>query len=269
MQVPRHRTQGREHGRHRSYLAITASVAVITGVLVAGVLGFGWLRGPDSGSATQAAARVTHAPCSAGPAGTCAGISGSPGGVATPARSQHQATPTPTVAARRSSRPVAVPAPASSSAAPSGAAPGTGTTDASATASVLAFINQARAQAGLPAYTVSSGLQTSSGRHNQLMASGCGLSHQCPGEPSLGSRETAAGVSWTAAGENIGEGGPVADTTTAITAMAVTLTQDMLNEKPPDDGHRLNLLSSTFGRIGIAIYRGSDGTVWMTQDFAN
>ena len=51
--------------------------------------------------------------------------------------------------------------------------------------------------------------------------------------------------------------------------MAVTLTQDMLNEKPPDDGHRLNLLSSTFGRIGIAIYRGSDGTVWMTQDFAN
>jgi uncharacterized protein YkwD len=134
---------------------------------------------------------------------------------------------------------------------------------------VLAFINEARAQAGLPAYIVSSGLQTSSGRHNQLMASGCGLSHQCPGEPSLGSRETAAGVSWTAAGENIGEGGPVADTTTAITAMAVTLTQDMLNEKPPDDGHRLNLLSSTFSRIGIAIYRGSDGTVWMTQDFAN
>jgi uncharacterized protein YkwD len=101
------------------------------------------------------------------------------------------------------------------------------------------------------------------------MASGCGLSHQCPGEPSLGSRETAAGVSWTAAGENIGEGGPVADNTAAITAMAVTLTQDMLNEKPPDDGHRLNLLSSTFVRIGTAIYRGSDGTVWMTQDFAN
>jgi len=134
---------------------------------------------------------------------------------------------------------------------------------------VLALINQARAQAGLPAYTVSAGLQASSGRHNQLMASGCGLSHQCPGEPSLGSRETAAGVSWTAAGENIGEGGPVAGTTTGITQMALALTQDMLNEKPPADGHRQNLLSSTFTHIGIAIYRGSDGTVWMTQDFSN
>jgi uncharacterized protein YkwD len=134
---------------------------------------------------------------------------------------------------------------------------------------VLAVINRARAQAGLPGYTVLSGLQASAGKHNSLMAGGCGLSHQCPGEPPLGERETAAGVSWTAAGENIGEAGPVADTTAAITQMAVALTQDMLNEKPPDDGHRLNLLSSTFTHIGIAIFRGSDGTVWMTQDFAN
>jgi uncharacterized protein YkwD len=134
---------------------------------------------------------------------------------------------------------------------------------------VLAVINQARAQAGLPAYTITSGLDLSSSRHNQLMASGCGLSHQCPGEPSLGARETAAGVHWTAAGENIGEGGPVADTTAAITQMAVALTQDMLNEKPPDDGHRQNILSSTFTRVGITIQRSASGTVWMTQDFSN
>ena len=31
-----------------------------------------------------------------------------------------------------------------------------------------------------------------------------------------------AGVVWTAAGENIGEGGPVADTAAAIAAMAVS-----------------------------------------------
>jgi uncharacterized protein YkwD len=134
---------------------------------------------------------------------------------------------------------------------------------------VLALINQARAQAGLPAYTVLSGLVTSAGKHNQVMAAGCGLSHQCPGEPALGQRETNAGVQWTAAGENIGEGGPVADTTAAITQMAVALTQDMLNEKPPDDGHRLNILSSAFTHVGIVVSRGSNGTVWMTQDFAN
>lgn len=101
------------------------------------------------------------------------------------------------------------------------------------------------------------------------MAGGCGLSHQCPGEPELGARETAAGVTWTACGENIGEGGPVADTTAAIAGMAVALTQDMLNEQPPDDGHRRNILSSSFTHIGIAVYRDPSGTVWLTQDFSN
>jgi uncharacterized protein YkwD len=134
---------------------------------------------------------------------------------------------------------------------------------------VLAAINAARSAAGLPGYTLLAGLQVSARRHNLLMAQGCGLSHQCAGEPGLGARETSAGVRWTAAGENIGEGGPVADTTSAITQMAVGLTRDMLAEKPPDDGHRLNILSSTFTSIGIAIYRASNGTVWMTQDFAN
>jgi uncharacterized protein YkwD len=152
---------------------------------------------------------------------------------------------------------------------PAAAPSPSGSAATSAAASVLDLINQARAQAGVPAYTILSGLQVSSAGHNQLMADGCGLSHQCPGEPALGDRETAAGVHWTAAGENIGEGGPMADTTAAITQMADALTQDMLNEKPPDDGHRLNLLSSTFTHVGIAIYRSSDGTVWMTQDFSN
>jgi uncharacterized protein YkwD len=101
------------------------------------------------------------------------------------------------------------------------------------------------------------------------MAQGCGLSHQCPGEPSLGARETAAGVHWTSAGENIGEGGPVADAQSAIAAMADGLTSDMLAEQPPNDGHRLNILSSAFHHIGIAVYLSSSGTVWMTQDFSN
>ena len=138
-----------------------------------------------------------------------------------------------------------------------------------AASQVLALINQARSQAGLPAYSFLAGLNDSAAAHNARMADGCGLSHQCPGEPPLGTRETDAGVTWTAAGENIGEGGPVADTPAAIAQMAVSLTQDMLNEKPPDDGHRLNILSSTFTFIGIAVTIDGSGTVWMTQDFAN
>ncbi len=139
----------------------------------------------------------------------------------------------------------------------------------SAAAQVLALINQARAAAGLPALTVTAGLQASSAAHNQMMASGCGLSHQCPGEAALGARESAAGVIWTAGGENIGDGGPVAATDAAIANMAVGLTRSMLNEQPPDDGHRMNILSSTFTHIGITVYRSSSGTVWLTQDFSD
>jgi uncharacterized protein YkwD len=134
---------------------------------------------------------------------------------------------------------------------------------------VLALINQARARAGRPALVFSAALDRSAAAHNQTMAGGCGLSHQCAGEPGLGARESAAGARWTAAGENIGEGGPEPGTTTAITQTAVGLTQDMLNEKPPDDGHRRNILSSSFGHIGIAVFRDSAGTVWMTQDFSS
>ena len=173
-------------------------------------------------------------------------------------------------------------APATGSAAAAASAPAAASAAVTATASsaaptaggsaatqVLALINQARAAAGLSALTVTAGLQASSAAHNQQMASGCGLSHQCPGEAALGARETAAGVIWTAAGENIGEGGPVAATDAAIAKMAVGLTQSMLDEQPPDDGHRMNILSSSFTHIGITVYRASSGTVWLTQDFSN
>jgi uncharacterized protein YkwD len=134
---------------------------------------------------------------------------------------------------------------------------------------VLGLINQARAQQGLPALAISSGLNTSSAAHTSAMAGGCGLSHQCPGEPPLGTRLTNAGVHWTSAGENIGEGGPVTNTTAAITQMAVNLTQSMLDEKPPDDGHRMNILSSSFHFVGITVFLDAKGTVWMTQDFSS
>jgi uncharacterized protein YkwD len=156
-------------------------------------------------------------------------------------------------------------APASPTAQPSASASQPGT----AAGQVLALINQARSSAGLVPLTITAGLESSSSAHNSVMAGGCGLSHQCPGEAALGDRETAAGVRWTAAGENIGEGGPVANTAPAIAQLAVTLTQDMLNEQPPDDGHRLNILSTSFTHIGIAVLRDSSGTVWLTQDFSN
>jgi len=236
--------------------ALTAVyVARSAGVTPAGLAqaGHPHVRSPQAGTAASPAARTV----STAGAHLSAGPGRAPGHGGHPARPRATASPTPSLSpSPRPSR-----SPSASTPPPS--------QQSSAASQVLALINQARAQAGLPLYSLSSGLDSSAGAHNARMAAGCGLSHQCPGEPPLGTRETDAGVTWTSAGENIGEGGPVPDTSVAIAQMALGLTQDMLNEKPPDDGHRLNILSSTFQIIGIAVFRDSSGTVWMTQDFAN
>jgi uncharacterized protein YkwD len=269
----------------------------LLGVLTLVVLGVGGLylgRGALSGgqaAGPQTASTPATAPgCGAAPAGTCTenaadvALAGSPVVVTVPPGKSGTAThpagrTSPSAAARATSSrspSAGATAPATGSAGTPASAPavspapaGAAAEDSAADSQVLGLINQARASAGLPALTLTAGLETSSAKHNLLMASGCGLSHQCAGEPAIGDRETTAGVSWTAAGENIGEGGPVADTSAAIAQMAVGLTQSMLDEQPPDDGHRMNILSSTFTHIGIAVYRDSAGTVWLTQDFSN
>ena len=258
------------------------AVSVLITVLAVGAAGFLVVRLP--GRARETADQATAQPLAASATPARASASGSPG--ATPGRGSSPSASGRVTPHRHAKHPGAAGPPATpaaptpagpastgpASTGPASTAPTTGQAPAGQSAAVrqvLALINQARAQAGLPAYTVSSGLDTSASRHTTVMAGGCGLSHQCPGEPALGDRETAAGVHWTAAGENIGEGGPVAGTAAGIAQMAVGLTQSMLDEKPPDDGHRLNILSSAFTHIGIAVFRDSSGTVWMTQDFSS
>ena len=260
---------------------IAASGALVLAVLIGGslYLGRGAFSSEPSSTGKVANSRTAAAECPAPGAGPCASspaamaVAAAPVVVTVPpshaaGSTRMTSTTTPsapasgTTSARRSASAVASPA-----ASPTGSV--TVDQDGAPAAQVLALINQARATAGLPALTVTAGLETTSSAHNLLMADGCGLSHQCPGEPPIGTRETDAGIDWTSAGENIGEGGPVADTTAAIASMAVGLTQSMLNEQPPNDGHRLNILSTTFTHIGIAVYRDSSGTVWLTQDFSN
>ncbi|WP_305789996.1 CAP domain-containing protein [Symbioplanes lichenis] len=132
----------------------------------------------------------------------------------------------------------------------------------------LAHINAARTAAGVGVLTLDANLSQASAAHNALMVGGCGLSHQCTGEAGLGDRFTAAGVKWTSAGENIGQGN-AANTDASILAAANGLTDLMLAEVAPNDGHRKNLLNAGFKRVGLAVTRGADGRVWFTQDFVN
>jgi uncharacterized protein YkwD len=133
---------------------------------------------------------------------------------------------------------------------------------------VLEHINAARTDAGLSPLTLDTDLSRASAKHNQLMINGCGLEHQCTGESGLGNRFTAQGVEWTSAGENIGFGSS-GSSDAAISKAANGLTDSMLAERPPNDGHRKNLLNTGFKRIGLSVVRDAKGITWMTQDFVN
>jgi uncharacterized protein YkwD len=128
-------------------------------------------------------------------------------------------------------------------------------------------INQDRAANNLPPLAWEPRLERSARVHDLVMAKGCGLMHQCPNEQGLAIRISNQGVQWQTVGENIGEGGPVLFDD--AWNMVLMMHQGMMAEKPPNDGHRLNLLSRDFHRIGISIYIDAHNTLWLTEDFAN
>jgi uncharacterized protein YkwD len=148
------------------------------------------------------------------------------------------------------------------------AAPAT-TSTTSAAGQVLAQLNRVRAGAGAKTLAMNTQLVASAHQHNLVMAGGCGLAHQCSGESDAGARISAQGLRWNTYAENIGYGGPVATTTTAQASMAVRITQSMIDEAAPNDGHRRNILNGSLGKVGIDVYRDAKGTVWITQDFSN
>ncbi len=129
---------------------------------------------------------------------------------------------------------------------------------------LFALINSDRAREGLPSYTLNSTLSTGAYLHSWNMAH-CGLSHACPGEPAPCQRVSNEGISWSVCGENVGYASATPDAWSGVQLIE----QSMLNEQPPDDGHRRNLLSSDFRRIGLGIYLDTQGYVWVTEDFAN
>jgi uncharacterized protein YkwD len=135
--------------------------------------------------------------------------------------------------------------------------------DSSAAAeAVLILINQERASMNRPALQMSEALIDSAHLHNIVMLQAHALSHQLPGEADPGARFSAQGVIWNMEAENIGYDYG------AASQIAVLLNEVMFAERPPDDGHRLNILSSA-NVVGIdVIVNTQDSQVWLTEDFA-
>src|SRR5439155_21961632 len=102
---------------------------------------------------------------------------------------------------------------------------------------VFQAINHDRASNGLTPLSWCTPLANSARQHDLAMEKASTLAHQLDGEANPGDRETQQGITWTWAGENIGE----APDLTVNGAME--LHQAMMDEKPPDDGHRQNIIS--------------------------
>jgi len=127
---------------------------------------------------------------------------------------------------------------------------------------IFDMINAERAAHGLRPLTMSPALRLSSRRHNLHMAAYNEMSHQLPGEPNFAQREQNAGYNWSWAGENIAWNSDMS------LAGVKLLERIMYNEKPPDDGHRLNILNTHFRNVGVDVYMDkTHHKVWLTTDF--
>lgn len=128
---------------------------------------------------------------------------------------------------------------------------------------VFDAINKDRAAAGLPPLHWSAALARSAHQHNLAMMAANQLAHQLSREPGLGEREKQQGVSWVQAAENIGV------TNEMNESGALALHQAMMAEKPPNDGHRQNILNAQNNQLGVdVLFDSVHGELWLTEDFA-
>ncbi|WMJ78377.1 MULTISPECIES: CAP domain-containing protein [unclassified Sedimentibacter] len=120
---------------------------------------------------------------------------------------------------------------------------------------VVELVNIEREKEGLPALTLDTAISNVARIKSQDMADNNYFAHQSPTYGSAGSMLTKFGISWSAWGENIASGQKTPEA--VVTAW--------MNSA----GHRANILSSNFSKIGVGYVTNSNGTSYWTQMFTN
>lgn len=115
---------------------------------------------------------------------------------------------------------------------------------------VLDLSNAERARAGVPPLRLNAQLMAAAQTHTNLMVQRNQLSHQLPGEPSLGDRVSQTGYRWSGVAENIAQGQQTPE----------AVLQSWMNST----GHRNNLLNPNYRDLGV----GFANNYW-TQVFGN
>lgn len=129
-----------------------------------------------------------------------------------------------------------------------------GAIDANAEEQMLGLINTERAKGGLPPVTMDKRLQGVAREHAQDMLERGYFSHYTPEGLSPFDRLDKAGVSYTAAGENL------------AFSPNVTLAMQGLMQSP---GHRANILSKDFGKVGVGVVSAGIYGEMFVQEFTD
>ncbi len=124
---------------------------------------------------------------------------------------------------------------------------------------ILELTNTERSNAGLPPLTLNAMLSDAAQQHSDDMATNHFMNHNGSDGSSPFDRIKNAGYQYSFAGENIAAGQQ-----TPEDAMSI-----WINEVPPNDGHRKNILSPDFQEIGIGYSFNPDDRFqhYWTQDF--
>lgn len=118
---------------------------------------------------------------------------------------------------------------------------------------VVQLVNQERTSRGLKALSVDSALTQTATLKSQDMAKLGYFDHTSPTYGSPFDMMKQFGISYRTAGENI--------------AMGQTSPQQVMSAWMNSEGHRANILNSSFTKIGVGIARNSSGQYYWTQQF--
>ena len=120
---------------------------------------------------------------------------------------------------------------------------------------VVELVNIERQKNGLSALTLDAKVSNVARTKSKDMATNNYFAHQSPTYGSAGDMLKQFGIQWSAWGENIASGQRTPEA--VVTAW--------MNS----EGHRANILSSNFSKIGVGYVTNSNGTPYWTQMFTN
>lgn len=118
---------------------------------------------------------------------------------------------------------------------------------------VVSLVNEERAKYGLSALTIDATLQSAAAVRAQEIVSS--FSHTRPNGTNFSTIFKEFNISYRKSGENLawGQNSPEA------------VVKAWMNSS----GHRANILNSNYGKIGVGVYIGSNGTIYWSQLFTN